>query len=391
MVPSRLHPPRLPAKKGVGDEDSLGEVAPRQLLGSTNRTETQRIRPMPKASGTRRQLLRSSFAGAALIASSRHAARGFTGNDGPNPAQRAQIAITLDLEMSRHYPTWDDMHWDCEKGNLDDTTKRYAVEAARRVKAKGGLIHFFAVGRVLEQENVDWLKQIHLEGHPVGNHTYDHVNILAKTSDQLQFRFQRAPWLIEGKTPEKVIAENIDMAGRALRQRVGIKAAGFRTPGGFHNGLRDRPDLQKLLLGQGFRWVSSLYPQHPTTKPGEAPTRQTFDDIVKAQQAAQPFLYPTGLIEIPMSPISDVNAFRTCRWKLESFLHAIRLGVEWAIENQATYDFLAHPSCLAIADPEFKAVELITDLVRKAGDRASIVTLDAIASKAAENVPSSRS
>src|SRR4051794_31638536 len=165
---------------------------------------------------------------------------------------RALIAITLDLEMSRHYPTWDDMHWDYEKGNLDDATKRYAVEAARRVKAKGGLIHFFAVGRVLEQENVDWLKEIHREGHPVGNHTYDHVNVLARTPDQLQFRFQRAPWLIEGKTPDRVIAENIDLASRALRQRVGIEAAGFRTPGGFHSGLKDRPDLQKMLLGQGY-------------------------------------------------------------------------------------------------------------------------------------------
>jgi hypothetical protein len=37
--------------------------------------------------------------------------------------------------MSRHYPTWDQMQWDYEKGNLDAATKRYAVEAARRLKA----------------------------------------------------------------------------------------------------------------------------------------------------------------------------------------------------------------------------------------------------------------
>src|ERR1700735_3814126 len=63
------------------------------------------------------------------------------------PVNQALIAITLDLEMSRHYPTWDQMHWDYEKGNLDAATKGYAVEAARRVKAKGGVIHFFAVGQ----------------------------------------------------------------------------------------------------------------------------------------------------------------------------------------------------------------------------------------------------
>ena len=71
------------------------------------------------------------------------------------------------------------------------------------------MIHFFAVGRVLEQENVDWLREIHREGHPVGNHTYDHVNVKATRPEDIQFRFQRAPWLIEGKAPAEVIAENI--------------------------------------------------------------------------------------------------------------------------------------------------------------------------------------
>ena len=51
------------------------------------------------------------------------------------PAERAQIAITLDLEMSRNFPQWETTHWDYEKGNLNDETKRYSVEAARRVRA----------------------------------------------------------------------------------------------------------------------------------------------------------------------------------------------------------------------------------------------------------------
>src|SRR5215218_5779119 len=59
---------------------------------------------------------------------------------------RALIAITLDLEMARNFPKWEDTHWDYEKGNLNEEAKRYALEAARRVKAHGGVIHFFAVG-----------------------------------------------------------------------------------------------------------------------------------------------------------------------------------------------------------------------------------------------------
>jgi hypothetical protein len=80
-----------------------------------------------------------------------------------------------------------------------------------------------------------------------------------------------------------------------------------------------------------------------------------------------------------MSPISDVNAFRTNYWKLDWFLKAIRMSLEWAIERGAVFDFLAHPSCLVVEDPEFQTIRLICDLVKKAGDRAEIVGLDKIA------------
>src|SRR6185312_16863236 len=102
--------------------------------------------------------------------------------------------------------------------------------------------------------------------------------------------------------------------------------------------------------------------------PGEAPTDEVFAGIVKTQKAAQPFVYPDGLIEVPMSPISDIGAFRNGRWKLEWFLKALRLALEWVIDNGAVFDFLAHPSCLYVIDPEFKAIEMICDMTRKAGD-----------------------
>src|SRR5207249_10398392 len=94
-------------------------------------------------------------------------------------ADQARIAITLDLEMSRNFPTWEDTHWDYEKGNLNAETKRYTVEACRRVRRHGDVVHCFAVGRVFEQADVGWLREIVQDGHAVGNHTYDHVNVKA--------------------------------------------------------------------------------------------------------------------------------------------------------------------------------------------------------------------
>jgi hypothetical protein len=84
-----------------------------------------------------------------------------------------------------------------------------------------------------------------------------------------------------------------------------------------------------------------------------------------------------------MSPISDIGAFRNARWKLDDFLRAIRLGVEWAIERRAVFDLLCHPSVLYPNDPEFRVVELVCELVKKAGDRATLVNLDTIASHTA--------
>ena len=299
------------------------------------------------------------------------------------PARKALVAITLDLEMSRNFPTWETTHWDYEKGNLNEPTKKYAVEAARRVKVHGGQLHFFAVGQVFEQPSVDWLKGIVAAGHPVGNHTYDHVNVKATRSGDLQYRFKRAPWLIEGKKPQEVIRENVRLCSAALKSRVGIVPDGFRTPGGFANGLADRPDVRKMLAELGFTWVSSKYPAHPLGAPGRRPDAGVLDAIVRAQEQAQPFVYPGGLIEVPMSPVSDISAFRGGRWKLEWFLDALRRSLEWVIANGAVFDFLAHPSCLYVTDPDFKAIELICTTVRKAGDRAALATLGDLAKRAA--------
>jgi hypothetical protein len=294
-------------------------------------------------------------------------------------ARKAQIAITLDLEMARNFPRWEDTHWDFEKGNLNGETKRYAVEAARRVKAHGGVIHFFVVGQVFEQENVDWLQDLNQAGHPVGNHTYDHVYVLATRPEDIQYRFKRAPWLIQGKSTAQVIRENVQLCTEALRTRLGIRPAGFRTPGGFADGLNRRPDVQQMFLELGFKWVSCSYPAHPYGVSGAAATTDVLNGIVEAQAAAQPFFYPTGLVDVPMSPISDIGAFRNSRWKLDDFLRAVRLGVEWAIEHRAVFDLLAHPSVLYPNDPDFRVIELICDLVRRAGDRAMLTDLDAIA------------
>ena len=325
---------------------------------------------------TRRQFLASTTAATAATAANLAA----PALAAPPPA-KAQIALTLDLEMSRHYPRRGLTEWDYQKGNLDKATKAYSLKAARVAHDRGARIHFFCVGRVLEQPDVGWLKEIIEMGHPVGNHTYDHINVHATDPKQTQFRFQRAPWLLRGRTARQVIEQNIATTSLAMKTRLGISPNGFRTPGGFYTGLKGRKDLQQMMQQLGFKWISSVYPQHLSGKPKQKPGPEVFNSIIAAQQKAQPFRYPTGLIEIPMSPISDVTAFRAHYWKLEYFLQGVRLAVEWAIQERKVFDFLAHPSCLVVEDPECETIKMVCDRVKQSADRAEIVGLDQIAKR----------
>lgn len=335
---------------------------------------------MPATNSTlsRRRFLAGCSAGAIGIAA------GIAGRAAES--KTALISVTLDLEMSRHYPKRGMMEWDFQKGNLDAPTKQYTVDAASVLKKSGGSLHAFLVGRALEQQDVTWLTGLIEDGHAIGNHTYDHVNVRAGNPDSVQFRFKRSPWLVEGRTPAELIRHNIDITTNAMKSRLSIAPNGFRTPGGFNPGLTDRPDVRSMLREQGFNWISSMYPRFKTGGEGEAPTEQVYQNIVAAQKDAQPFRYDDGLIEIPMSPISDVHAFRTLRWSLDSYLEAIRRSVEWTIETGGVFDYLAHPSCLVVEDPQLKTIQLMCDLVAKAGPRAKIVTLDEVANRVANGV-----
>jgi peptidoglycan/xylan/chitin deacetylase (PgdA/CDA1 family) len=207
---------------------------------------------------------------------------------------------------------------------------------------------------------VGWLRGIVEAGHAVGNHTYDHVNVKAEWPEAIQFRFRRCPWLIEGKTVEQVVRENIQLTTAALRTRVGIPPAGFRTPGGFSNGLRDRDALQRMLQNLGFSWVSSLYPDHAVGPARREPTPQVVQSIVEAQRRAQPFRYPTGLVEITESQIAD------CR---------LQICVQICNLKSAIL------SVVYVVDPEFRTIESTCDMVRRSGERAALVTLDRVADR----------
>jgi len=58
------------------------------------------------------------------------------------------------------------------------------------------------------------------------------------------------------------------------------------------------------------------------------------------------------------------------------------MALDWVIEHKAAFDFLGHPSCPYVTDPEYRAIELICEQVKKAGPKAAIVNLGTLAMRA---------
>ena len=56
-----------------------------------------------------------------------------------------------------------------------------------------------------------------------------------------------------------------------------------------------------------------------------------------------------------------------------------RAAAEHCAERGLVFDFLAHPSCLGVVDPECRTVEMICDLVAKNRERAELTDLEAVA------------
>lgn len=296
-------------------------------------------------------------------------------------SRTAWITLSLNLEMSRNFPTVDQTHWDYEKGNLDTQNKRYAVDVGRFLAAHGAKMTYCVVGQVLEHPDVGWLEEIHRAGHPLANHTYDHVLLKADTPEKLQFKFQRAPWLVRGKTVAQVVEENIRLTNAALRQRLGLsRVRGFRSSEEYATGLRELPAQQEMLHRLGFEWVGTHYA--PIRVPANArPTPALFSEIRASQAKTQPYRYPNGLVEIPKASVGDIAAFRTGRWELSDYLESVRVGLEWAIENRATYCLAAHSSVLAVRDPSFEVFKLVLDSVARARDQAELLMMDEIAAR----------
>lgn len=282
----------------------------------------------------------------------------------PNGADFA-LSLTFDVEMCSNFPYWTSV-WDHRKGAIDADSKLYMGKMLDVAAQYGVKLQFFLVGRALEDPNVDYLKRMTAEGHAVDNHTYNHVNVKAREIPQLQPVYANAPWRAAGLAALECIRREVRQTSNAIAEKLGAAPTGFRTPGGFNNGLDDAPAVQDVLRDAGMTYASARYyfPVDPNKK---RPPADVLNQAMAASiDALQPSRYPNGLPELPLAGITDIWAFRVLDLDRWEFINVLKHGIDHAHANRQALSLCFHPPVLAVRDPH---CDMLHGILRYALDK----------------------
>ena len=206
---------------------------------------------------------------------------------------RCAVALSYDLEMCAGYSPVLINH-----GRIMQPLRDYTLRLCDTAEAFGVQLHFFYVVNGLEEPDIDYLREILRRGHVIDNHTYSHM--LLSYPDPAQLGWE------------------LTTANRELEARLGVESTVLRGPGGLPGGLDRLLANQQTILDSGFRWVSS----HMESTMG----KYGWEHDVAAPSRLQPYVYPTGLIEMPIQGWMDRLFFDFERNRDNDAMEAWRLA-----------------------------------------------------------------
>ena len=160
-----------------------------------------------------------------------------------------------------------------------------------------------------------------------------------------------------GRSALTCIRDELRQTSSAMRETLGIDPVGFRTPGGFVDGLRDCAcDVQELLKDEGFGYASSHYrfPVDPTRP--RPPRAQLESAMRESLDSLQPYRYPNGLPELPPTGITDIWGFRYLDLDRWEFIDVLKHGVDHAHDNGQVLTMTFHPPCPSRQRPPLRRV-----------------------------------
>lgn len=203
-------------------------------------------------------------------------------------------------------------------------------EAHREFDAPGTL---FTCGRTLTHALPALRKAQEEPLFDFGQHTYSHV--LFKDDHWEGGVFRASP-------PEALVFE-VQAASDLLKEHLDVDCIGIRTPHGYYRGLRDRPDLLKIVEDAGIRYLTSWGRNSEGGNPSPL--------------SVQPFWYEEEgfpeLLEIPFQFWLDGTWFPTHgHEKGREFLQALKGAIDEIVENDWVYGACFHDWAMLVYDEE---------------------------------------
>jgi len=186
---------------------------------------------------------------------------------------RCAICLTYDTDMAGGYsPPGGVCH-----GHTMPALQEYMLRLCDTAESFSARLHFFQIGNGLEDEDIGYLRDILRRGHVIDSHTYSHMPLIA---DDV-----------------RALDQELARTNRLLELRLGWKSTVLRGPGGYPQGLRGRPENQRVILKNGFHWVSCEW--------NYTLLEQSLQRAIEAPAHDVPYAYDSGLIELPIQGFTD--------------------------------------------------------------------------------------
>jgi peptidoglycan/xylan/chitin deacetylase (PgdA/CDA1 family) len=245
--------------------------------------------------------------------------------------------------------------YDVEWRGEEDVTPRFLEQARLLHNRLGVPATLFVVGQTLDR----WVPQFQdIAGDPIFDiqqHTYSHQ--LLKT---VYIEDGRSVRVVRGVTPEET-REEVRKTSALLADHLGVRCIGLTGPWCYYRGLRDRPDILRVLWEEGIRFTR-------TDGRNERDWHPVSIDL-------QPYWYDAlgfpDVLEIPIHGWHDcVIRDEVLGWEnVDGYVESVRPYIERAAAEDKVFSLCQHDWSSIRADPQMGATETLIRYAQEQGLR----------------------
>ena len=243
--------------------------------------------------------------------------------------------------------------YDVEWSGDGEVTPQFLEQARALHNRLGVPATLFVVGRTLER----WLPQFQANAadplFDIQQHTYSHQ--LLKT---VYIEDGKSVRVVRGVSPEET-REEVRKTSALLAEHLGVECIGLTGPWCYYRGLRDRPDILRVLWEEGIRFTRT--------------DGRNERDWHPVSMELQPYWYDAlgfpDVFEVPIHGWHDcVIRAEVLGWEdLDGYIESVRPYVERAAAEDEVFSLCQHDWSSIREDPDMRATEAIVRLAQARG------------------------